>query len=190
MTQQMLTLPLFVRDRVVGRSAFRNVTLVVAASLLIALAARVSVPVPFSPVPMTLQPLALLLIGAALGSRRGSAAAALYLLEGAAGLPVFAHPLGLLGPTAGYLLAFPLAAFVVGFLAERGLTRSVAGTIVTMTSGIALIHLGGWAVLATVFGAGPSTAFATGVAPFVLGDAIKIAIATAILPGAQKLIAR
>ena len=188
MTEQTMTLPRFMRERVVAGSVTRNVSLVVAASLIIALAAKVAVPVPFSPVPMTLQPLAVLLIGAALGARRGAAAAALYLLEGALGLPVFAHPLGLLGPTAGYLYAFPVAAGLVGALAERGWTTTALRTAAAMAAGIAVIHLGGWSWLASVMGMGAKTAFAAGVAPFLAGDLLKIAIGTAILPGLQRLV--
>ena len=188
MTEQTMTLPRYMRERVVAGSAMRNLSLVVAASLLIALAAKVSVPVPFSPVPMTLQPLAVLLVGAALGARRGAAAAALYLLEGAAGLPVFAHPLGLLGPTAGYLFAFPVAAGVVGALAERGWTSTALKTAGAMAAGIAVIHIGGWSWLS--IGLGPVAAFAAGVAPFLAGDFLKLAIAAALLPPVQRIIAR
>ena len=188
MTEQTMNLPRFMRERVVAGSSLRNLTLIVAASLLIALAAKVAVPVPFSPVPMTLQPLAVLLVGAALGARRGAAAAALYLLEGALGLPVFAHPLGLLGPTAGYLYAFPVAAGVVGALAERGWTATIVRTAAAMAAGIAIIHLGGWSWLATMMNLGAGPAFATGVAPFLAGDILKIAIGTALLPGLQRLV--
>jgi biotin transport system substrate-specific component len=186
MTQQIMTIPRYVRERVVGGSATRNIGLVLSASILLVLAARAAVPVPFSPVPMTLQPLAVLLIGAALGTRRGGAAAALYLAYGAIGLPVFAHPLGLLGPTAGYLIAFPLAAALVGLLAERGWTARVPLTVATMAAGIAVIHLGGWSWLAIGVGAAP--AFAAGVVPFIAGDLLKIAIGAALLPTAQRLV--
>src|SRR5688500_4955541 len=94
MNQETMTLPTFVSERVTGQSLVKNAGLVVAASLLIALSAQVAIPLPFSPVPMTLQPLAVLLIGGVLGARRGAAAAVLYLLEGAAGLPFFSHGRG------------------------------------------------------------------------------------------------
>lgn len=183
-----VTLPSFVIDRVINGSMVRNIALIIAGSLLIALGARVAVPIPFSPVPMTLQTLAVILVGAALGSKRGCAAAMLYLLEGVSGLPVFAHPLGLAGPTAGYLLAFPVAAFFAGFCTERGWTRSVPRSVLAMAGAIAIIHLGGWSWLSTVQGLGPRAAFLAGVAPFVVSDVIKIAIGVTILPGVQKLL--
>jgi biotin transport system substrate-specific component len=189
MTEQTMTmtLPRYFREKLGARSATRNVLLVIAASLIIAASAKISVPVPFSPVPMTLQPLAILLVGAALGATRGAAAAALYLAQGAAGLPVFAHPLGLAGPTAGYLLAFPVAAGAVGWLSERGWTADPLRTIGTMTLGIAIIHLGGWSWLSAT-GLGANRAFLAGVAPFLIGDLLKIAIAATVLPAVQKVL--
>src|SRR6266550_6187165 len=112
------------------RRAITQVLLVIAGSAIIAIAAQIAIPIPFSPVPLTLQPLAVLLVGVALGATRGSAAATLYLLEGAAGLPVFAQGHGgalwLLGPTAGYLLAYPFAAFVAGWFSQRGWGSTIA----------------------------------------------------------------
>src|SRR5688572_30123197 len=123
------------------RSLPVNIIAVIAASLLIALAAQVAFPIPFSPVPLTLQPLAVLLVGAVLGPVRGAAAATLYLLEGLAGMPVFAGGRAglpvLLGPTAGYLYAFPAAAFIAGY-ANRNILRTAA----LMVAGIVVIHLG------------------------------------------------
>lgn len=103
-----------------------QVALVVAGSLLVALLAQVSIPLPFTPVPVTGQTLGVLLVGGALGSRLGAASLALYLGEGAIGLPVFAGGVGGLpvGPTGGYLVGFVLMAYVVGYLAERGWDRS------------------------------------------------------------------
>lgn len=151
----------------------------IAASLLIALAAQVAFPIPFSPIPLTLQPLAVLLVGAVLGPVRGAAAATLYLLEGLAGMPVFAGGRAglpvLLGPTAGYLYAFPAAAFIAGY-ANRNILRTAA----LMVAGIVVIHLGGWSWLAGVFGAGESPAFAAGVRPFLINDVLKAGIATSI----------
>jgi biotin transport system substrate-specific component len=189
-----MTLPGFVSERVTKRSLSLNAYIVVTASLLLALSAQVSVPMPFSLVPMTLQPLALLLIGAVLGSRRGFAAAALYLAEGAIGMPVFAHGASglpaLLGPTAGYLMAFPAAAAVAGFLSERGWNRSVPMTMLSMSAALAVVYFSGWSWLAGVIGLGAETAFMTGVVPFMIGDVIKIAIAAVALPAAQKIISR
>ncbi len=169
-----------------------NVIPVIAATAVIALAAQIAVPVPFTPVPLTLQPLAVLLVGALLGSSRGAAAAALYLLEGMSGLPVFSQGHGgaiwLIGPTAGYLWSYPAAAFLSGWLAERGWTRTVARSIAAMLVSLVVIYIGGWSWLAIA--SGPQAAFAMGVAPFILADAVKIAIGAAVLPYLQELIKR
>jgi biotin transport system substrate-specific component len=162
------------------------------ASVLIAIAAQIAVPLPHSPVPLTMQPLAVLLVGVVLGSWRGAAAAVLYLLEGLGGLPVFAQGHGgavwLIGPTAGYLLSYPLAAFVAGWVSERGwgstITRAVAG----MLAALAIIYAGGWSWLSIV--AGAERAFLLGVAPFLIADVVKVALGAALLPRAQRAIAR
>lgn len=187
-----MTIPAVVIDRLVrGRTAV-NMLLVIGASLFIAIAAQIAIPLPFTPVPLTLQPLAVLLVGVALGSTRGAAAAALYLLEGISGFPVFAQghagPAWLLGATAGYLYSYPFAAWVAGFVSERGW----GSTIVRATSGMLLalgvIYLGGWSWLAVL--TGPRTAFDAGVAPFVLADVVKVALGAMLLPKAQQLISR
>lgn len=195
MTENQQTIPSWLIDRA-GASAWSgNVFLVISASLLIAAAAQVSVVLPFTPVPMTLQPMAVLLVGALLGSRRGAAAAALYLLEGAAGLPFFAAGKGgyiwlVAGPTAGYLLSYPLVAGVVGWLSERGWSGDPVRTVAMMTIGLSLIHLGGWAWLVTmVEGMSPAAAFAAGSAPFLIGDVVKITLAAALLPALQRFVA-
>jgi len=195
MQKAIATIPSFVAERTTDFSHRRSILLIVGASALIALSAQIAVPVPMSPVPMSLQPLAILLVGATLGSRQGAASVVLYLLEGAAGLPVFAlGKAGLIwmiaGPTAGYLLAFPAAAFLVGWLSERGLMRTVPGTMLAMIAGIATIHLAGWTWLAVGVGLGPSIAFFSGTMPFLFGDAIKIAIAVAVVPAAHRFIDR
>lgn len=192
MTTNSFTLPRFVEERVTQKSAARNIALVFAASLVIALAAQVAIPL--QPVPMTLQPVAVLLVGAALGSSRGAAAAALYLLEGLSGMPVFAGgtagPLVFLGPTAGYLLAFPVAAWIAGIASERGWSRSMTTTVPPMVLAIAVIHLGGWSWLATAMGLGAQKAFLVGVVPFWASDILKIAIAATLLPAAEGLLSR
>lgn len=193
--QKTMTIPAFIRASVTDHPVLRDVLIVVAVSLLIAISAQVSVPVPFSPVPMTLQPMAILLAGALLGSTRGAAAATLYLFEGAVGLPVFASGKGgfvwlIAGPTAGYLLSYPLVAWTTGWLSERGWSGSPLTTIPMMASGIALIHLGGWAWLSTVIGMGASGAFAAGTMPFLAGDVLKIMIAAALLPTLQTFVGR
>lgn len=160
-----------------------DAVLVLGASLLLALSAQVALPLPFSPVPVTGQTLAVLLLGALLGSRRGALSVLAYLVEGVAGLPVFAGggsgPIWLLGPTGGYLLGFVVAAWAVGWLCEHLWDRSVAGTLVIMLAGSATIYLFGLLWLARFVGA--DSALALGLIPFVPGDSIKIALAVLIL---------
>lgn len=185
-----LTIPQTLHERVIrGRVAY-DALLVMGASLLIAIAAQITIPVPFSPVPLTMQPLAVLLVGVVLGSKRGAAAATLYLLEGIAGLPVFA---GLHGGaawltlfTAGYLWSYPLAAFVAGWFSERGWGSTIVRAVTGMLVALGVIYLGGWSWLAVLVG--PREAFFTGVTPFVLADIVKIAIGAALLPYAEKLV--
>lgn len=153
------------------------------ATLVVALSAQVAVPVPFSPVPMTLQPLAVLVVGGLLGATSGVAALVFYLLLGVLGLPVFASggagALHLIGPTGGYLLAFPVAAGVTGTLATRA-PASVLRVLLTCALGMAIIHLGGVAQLA-VLGGDPSLAFRVGVLPFLTGDLLKVGLAAAVI---------
>src|SRR5829696_8927541 len=129
MSDKATTIPSVVIDRLVRGRVAADMLLVLAASALIAISAQVAIPLPFTPVPLTLQPLAVILIGVVLGSTRGAAAAALYLLEGFSGLPVFAQghagPAWLLGATAGYLYSYPFAAWLAGFISERGWGNSV-----------------------------------------------------------------
>lgn len=183
------TIPALLVDRVRGRAA-ANILLVLSASLVIAIAAQIAVPLPFSPVPLTMQPLAVLLVGVVLGSRRGAAAAALYLFEGASGLPFFAEGHGgafwLAAATAGYLWSYPLAAFVAGWVSERGWGSQIGRSIAGMLLALAVIYAGGWSWLAVI--AGPSRAFALGVVPFLIADVIKVALGAALLPKAQKLL--
>jgi biotin transporter BioY len=161
----------------------RSLALVVAFSLLTALAAQVIIPLPL--VPITGQTFAVLLTGALLGSRLGALAMIAYLIEGASGLPFFyAGGSGvqhlLFSPTSGYLLAYPLAAFVVGMLSERGWDRRFLTAAAAMCLGSVVILLGGWAWLARFVS--PMAAFNVGVAPFLPGDLVKIALAAAVLP--------
>jgi biotin transport system substrate-specific component len=172
----------------------RSLLLVVGFSLLTALAAQVVVPLPWTPVPVTGQTFAVLLTGALLGSRLGALAMLAYLAEGAAGLPFFkggaggAHYL-FLSPTTGYLLAFPAAAFVTGLLAERGWDRRFATAALAMWLGSLVILASGWAWLA-LFYRTAGEAFAAGVAPFLIGDLVKIALAAAALPAGWALLRR
>ena len=157
-----------------------------------AAAAQLSVHLPFTPVPFTLQPMIVLVGSAALGPRLAAASQVLYLLLGVAGFPVFAAspilPQGagrLLGPTGGFLMAYPLAAAVTGWLAGRGFDRRYLTSILAMLAGLAMLFAGGvlWLAYAPAAGAaGLRTALATGFYPFVLPDILKVAAAALILP--------
>jgi biotin transport system substrate-specific component len=171
-------------------------------TVLTAAAAQVSAPLPFTPVPFTFQPMIVLLSGLVLGSRLGAASQVLYLAAGVAGLPVFAGSIALppgalrlLGPTGGYLLAYPLAAFVTGGLAERGFDRRYVRSFLAMLAGLVIIYAGGAAWLGLVSRAGTAAiglpaAFVAGVAPFVVPDLIKLALASAVVPGIWRLTGR
>jgi biotin transport system substrate-specific component len=190
MTEKATSIPAIVLQRLVRGRVAADMLLVVGASMLIALAAQIAIPLPFTPVPLTLQPLAVILVGVTLGSTRGAAAAALYLLEGASGLPVFAEGHGgaiwLAGFTGGYLLSYPFAAWVSGFVSERGWGNSMLRAITGMLLSLGIIYLGGWAWFATLTNA--RYAFVNGVAPFVIADIVKVALGAALLPKAQRLV--
>jgi len=163
-------------------------TVVLAASLLIALLAHVRFTLPFTPVPVTGQTLGVLLVAAALGARRGTAAVLAYLAEGALGLPVFAGGSGmayLFGPTGGYLLGFLAAAWVVGALAERGSERNLRTAWLAFLAGEAVIYAFGvpWLGLYVGF----SRAVVLGFTPFLLGDLLKALFAGLLLPAAWRL---
>jgi len=170
---------------------------VVLITALTAAAAQVSIPLPFTPVPFTLQPMVVLLGGAALGSRLGMSSQVLYLLLGMAGLPVFAAspvlPQGiarLMGPTGGYLLSYPIAAFVTGWLAERRFDRRYLTSALAMAAGLTIIFAAGvsWlAWFAQPAHLGLDAALRTGLYPFVPADIIKIFLAAAVLPSVWKL---
>jgi biotin transport system substrate-specific component len=171
----------------------RSALLVLGFSLLTAAAAQVAVPLPFTPVPLTGQTFAVLLTGALLGPRLGALAMLAYLAEGAAGLPFFRGGAGgvghLSGPTAGYLFAFPAAAYVTGALAERGWDRRFLTAAAAMALGSFVILACGWAWLALMFRGG-AEAFRLGVAPFLPGDVLKVALAAAALPSGWALLRR
>src|SRR6266851_1459315 len=185
-----MSIPLTLDRNVIRGNALTGVALVVAGSAVIALAAQIAIPLPFTPVPLTLSPLAVLIVGIVLGSRRGSAAAILYLLEGLSGLPVGAQgnggPLWLIGPTAGYLYAYPFAAFITGWFSERGWSKSLPRAFAAMLIALAVIYAGGWSWLAVL--AGPRAAFGMAIVPFVIADLVKIAIGAALLPYAERLV--
>jgi biotin transport system substrate-specific component len=181
------------------RAAIHVASIVLLAALTAA-AAQISIPLPFTPVPFTLQPMVVLLGGAALGARLGMSAQVLYLLAGIAGLPVFAASpvlpqgaLRLLGPTGGYLLSYPLAAFVAGWLAERGFDRRYLTSVLAMGCGLAVVFACGitWlALFARPAGVGFSAALQTGLYPFLPADIIKLFIAAGIMPVVWRLVGR
>lgn len=171
-------------------AAIRSAALVIGGSLIVALAAQISVPM--LPVPMTLQTLAVLAVGAALGLRLGAAALALYAIEGAAGLPVFAptpdgYP-GIMGPTGGYIVGFILAAALVGWFAQKGWDRSIPKMLLATLLGAAIIYAPGLGWLSTFVG-GFGKAVEFGFMPFVLGDVVKAAIAACAFPAVWNLLA-
>jgi biotin transport system substrate-specific component len=155
-------------------------------ALIVALSAQIALPLPFTPIPFTLQPLAVLLVGAWLGPAEGAGAPAIYLAAGAMGAPVFAGGMGgagrLLGPTGGYLLAFPVAAAIAGL--ARSPRRSglalAAWAAMVFTLAMAVIHVGGVSQLA-LLGGDPGLAFRSGFLPFFAGDLLKVVIATVVL---------
>jgi biotin transporter BioY len=162
---------------------------VICASLVLCLSAQVKVYLPISPVPITGQTFAVLMLAALLGSRRGVMAMIAYLIEGALGLPVFAGGIGpatLIGPTGGYLVGFVPAAYVVGKLAEMGWDRRVATTIAAMVIGNGVLYAFGVCWLAAMTNI--RTALTVGLYPFIVGDILKIALAAAVLPAGWKLL--
>ena len=167
----------------------RDILLVLAGSLLMALCAQIVIPL--QPVPITGQTFGVLLLGAALGSKRGAAAMLAYIAEGALGLPFFAGGASglaiLTGTTAGYLVGFVIAAFVIGLLAERGLERSLRTSLVPFLVGTVIIYTFGVGWLAIVlndFG----KAIALGMLPFLFGDALKLVAAALVLPAVWKFV--
>ena len=171
----------------------KDALLVVGFNLLLILSARLSIHLWFTPVPITLQTFVVMLSGAALGSRRGALVMLLYLAEGASGLPVFAGGGGgwaylITSPTAGYLWSYPIAAFVVGFLAERGLDRSFLTSVFAMLPGTVIIYALGVTWLAVLLHIGLDKAFVLGMWPFIPGDLIKIVVAALLLPTAWSIV--
>ncbi|MEV7404039.1 biotin transporter BioY [Streptomyces sp. NPDC091267] len=168
-----------------------DTALVLGGAALTGIAAQLSVPVPGSPVPVTGQTFAALLVGTALGARRGFLALAVYALVGMAGMPWFsAGSSGAGGASFGYVLGMLLAATVVGGLARRGGDRSVLRTAGTMVLGSAIIYAVGVPYLALSTGMSASAAIAAGLTPFLIGDALKAALAMGALPASWKLIGR
>ncbi len=171
----------------------RSFGLVIVFSLFIAAAAQFSIHI--GPIPITGQSFAVLLTGALLGSRLGAAAVIAYLIEGAIGLPFFAPGgapgiLRFFGPTAGYLIAFPAAAFVTGAFAENGWDKKYHTAVAAMAVGSLIILLGGWAFYSILTNTPPVAAFKLAVLPFLAGDVIKIALGAAVLPTGWALLKR
>jgi biotin transport system substrate-specific component len=178
-----------------GESIVADAARIIAANILLVLCAHIAIPLPWTPVPITGQTFGVLLVAVLLGSRRGTVAVVLYLLEGMAGLPVFA-PYGapgaarFFGPTAGYLLAYPPAVFVIGWLVERsagiwflplaGLRLSGA-----LFFGDAIIFLGGYFWLIVGVGLGWGPAFLAGVLPFLPGEILKMALIVIAVRGVE-----
>lgn len=182
-----------------GHAAAVRVAATLFVTVLTAAASQISVPLPFTPVPFTFQPMIVLLGGVVLGPSLGMAAQVMYLAAGLAGLPVFAYSpelpqgaLRLLGPTGGYLMAYPLAAWVAGVLATRGFDRRYLTSVVAMAAGLAVVFAGGVTWL-SLYAPGADTrslqaALATGFYPFVVADTIKLCLAAAVMPVAWRFL--
>jgi biotin transport system substrate-specific component len=170
----------------------RQAGLVVGFSLLTALSAQIVIPI--GPVPITGQTFVVLLCGALLGSRLGAMAMIAYLIEGASGLPFFAGGMSgiahLLGPTGGYLVAFPAAAFITGAFAEHGWDRKFVTAAAAMAVGSLVIMFCGWLWFSYLTHTSPFVAFQLTVLKFIPGDIIKILLAAAVLPSGWKLVGR
>jgi len=184
--------PIRVGERLNAR--VRDVVLVIAGALFIYLTARVSIPVPGSPVPITGQTFGVLLVGGALGFRRGLIGVALYVLLGVVGLPFFAEGKGGLtviwGATGGYLIGFMVAGAVVGRLAELGWDRRIGGALGAMLVGSLIIYAIGVPWLKIVTGLSVEDTIAKGLTPFLLGDTIKLVLAAALFPAAWWVVGR
>ena len=172
----------------------QSVTMVVGFALLTAVAAQLTLPLPWTPVPITGQTLAVLLSGATLGWRAGGVSQLVYILLGGMGLPFFHDGQGgwsvVSGPTGGYLVGFVVSAALVGALAERGQDRRLLTSLPAMLAGSAVIYLFGVPWLAHVLDVGVPRAIELGMAPFVIGDCFKLVIAGALLPATWKLAGR
>lgn len=169
----------------------RDVVLVAASTGLVALSAQASIPLPFTPVPLTLQTFAVLLGASALGPIRAGLGMLLYLAAGVAGVPWFSgRASGWSFPSFGYIVGFVLAAVVVGALAKRGADRTVLRTVGLMVLGNLFIYALGVPWLMASIDAGFARALELGVRPFLIGDAVKVALAAGLLPGAWRMISR
>lgn len=167
-----------------------NIVLVVAGSILITLSAKISIPLSFSPIPVTIQTLVILLIGTIYGSKRSSLAVLVYISQGIIGIPVFAKTGSgfayLLGPTGGYLIGFVFAAFITGYFAEKGWDRSFWKTSLAMTIGTSFIFIFGVGWLCSFHGF--SKAVMVGFVPFIVEAIITIIIAITLIPSGWKIL--
>lgn len=174
---------------VIRPSKVVDAVLVLSGTALIAAAALITIPLPFTPVPVTMSTFAVLAAGAVLGSARGALSAALYLLLGAAGAPVFAGgQSGVAFPTFGYIIGFVIAALVVGRLARRKADRRVGTTLLLGAIGTLLMYACGVPWLAVALGIDLGRAMLLGVVPFLIGDTLKILALSALLPTAWKAV--
>ncbi len=183
--------PAVLSARILPQRRIITATLVVGFALLTALAAQISIPLGFTPVPITGQTFAVLLTGAVLGSRAGAASQVLYVGMGAVGLPFYADGAGgweaATGATAGYLVGFVAAAYLVGALAERKQDRHLATSVGAFLTGNLVIYLLGVAWLMRTFSWDLATGVEKGMAPFLIGDTVKILIAAGLMPLAWRL---
>jgi biotin transport system substrate-specific component len=187
-------------DRTVAGSAATvplRAAAVVAAAALTAAAAQFTTAVPFTAVPFTLTPIAVLVTGAALGSRLGALAQLSYLAAGIAGLAVFTPSLTLppgalrlVGPTGGYLMAYPVAAFATGWLSERGWDRRYVTSLGALLAGLIVIYAGGVGWLAAAYAPSADAAVTLGLAPFLVLDVLKLTVAAMLLPRVWRLVGR
>jgi len=176
---------------VIPGGVIRDVALVAAVAAFTGAAAQVAVPLPFTPVPLSLQTFTVLLSAAALGPWRAGAAMGLYLVAGVAGVPWFSEQRTGFGfPSFGYIIGFVLAALIVGTLARRGADRRAGSAVVTMVIGNLAIYAVGVPYLALAIGVSLPEAIALGALPFVIGDGLKIVLAAGLLPAAWRLVDR
>ena len=189
MTRQAATIAAVFRPQARKSALAYDVALILAGSVLIAISAQLVVWMPFSPVPVTGQTFAVLMIGALFGARRGGLCVLAYVTEGLVGLPVFAGGAGtiawLIGPTGGYLLGFIAAAALVGYLAERGWDRKIWTTVIAMLAGNICIYAFGLLWLTTLM---VDNKFKIGVWPFIAGDVVKAVLAALLLPAGWKVL--
>jgi biotin transport system substrate-specific component len=172
-------------------SKVANIALVVGGSAFVGISAQVVIPLPFTPVPLTLQTFAVLLVGAALGTWRGMASMVVYAAAGTAGVPWFsAGSSGWGGASYGYILGFIVAAGLVGRLAERGATRTPVRMAALMVAGNIAIYAIGVSYLKFAIDVSWATALSLGVVPFLLGDALKIVLAAGLFPATWRLVSR